>query len=162
RSGITVPTFVTDHTGKEMLGRSVPDYLRDPPERFAASRKDAVLRPTVRAAGGPLVLVGPDGKTYHVIVGPLRSGPHLFGELEMLASALDTMSDRVRNILELEQQRLRDVPHELRSPLARLQLALSLARSQENSGVERHLSRIACEADRLEELIARTLKLARL
>src|SRR3954451_18914403 len=57
RTGITVPTFVTDNTGKEMLGRSIPDYLRDPPERFAASRKDAVLRPTVRAAGGPLVLV---------------------------------------------------------------------------------------------------------
>ena len=224
RTGITVPTFVTDNTGKEMLGRSVPDYLRDSAERFAASRKDAVRSPTVRASGGPLVLVGPDGKTYHVIVGPLRSGPHLFGELEMpavstatlfialvvsavvcfflarylvapvdelrratrqiasgdldvrvssklkgrhdelglLASDLDTMSERVRNLLELKQQLLRDVSHELRSPLARLQLALSLARRQENSGVERHLSRIACEADRLEELIARTLKLARL
>jgi two-component system sensor histidine kinase CpxA len=56
---------------------------------------------------------------------------------------------------------LRDVSHELRSPLARLQLALSLARRQDNS-VERHLARIACEADRLEHLIARTLKLARL
>jgi signal transduction histidine kinase len=224
RAGVSVPTFITDNTGKEMLGRSVPDYLRDPPERFAASRENAVLRPTYRATGGPLVLVGPDGKTYHVIVGPLRSGPHLFGELEMpavstatllialvvsavvcfflarylvapvdelrramrqiasgdldvrvssklkgrhdelglLASDLDTMSERVRNLLELKQQLLRDVSHELRSPLARLQLALSLARRQDDSGLERHLSRIACEADRLEELIARTLKLARL
>ncbi len=42
-----------------------------------------------------------------------------------------------------------------------MQLALSLARRTE-SGVERHLARIACEADRLEQLIARTLKLARL
>src|SRR5882724_4116743 len=33
---------------------------------------------------------------------------------------------------------------------------------EEDSGVERHLARIGCEADRLEELIARTLKLARL
>ena len=33
---------------------------------------------------------------------------------------------------------------------------------EEGSGVERHLARIGCEADRLEELIARTLKLARL
>src|SRR5262249_46239423 len=43
-----------------------------------------------------------------------------------------------------------------------LQLALSLARRPENSGVERHLARIECEADRLEELIGRTLRLARL
>lgn len=216
--------YITDSTGKDMLGRSVPDYLREPPERFAAARQKPLLRPTIRSIGGPLVLVGPNGNTYHVLVGPLRSGPHLFGELEMpavssatllialvvsavicfflarylvapvdqlrratrqiasgdlgvrvspklkgrhdelglLASDLDTMSERVRNLLELKQQLLRDVSHELRSPLARLQLALSLARRQENSGVERHLSRIACEADRLEELIARTLKLARL
>jgi len=80
----------------------------------------------------------------------------------LLASDLDTMSERVRNLLELKQQLLRDVSHELRSPLARLQLALSLARRQENTGVERQLARIACEADRLEELIARTLTLARL
>jgi two-component system sensor histidine kinase CpxA len=216
-------TFVVDSSGKEMFGRSVPDYLRDSPERLAAAKSN-VLHPTARGTGGPLVLVGPDGRPFHVIIGPLRSGPHLFGELEMpavstatllialvvsavvcfflarylvapvdqlrratrqiasgdldvrvspklkgrhdelglLASDLDTMSERVRNLLELKQQLLRDVSHELRSPLARLQLALSLARRQESNGVERHLARIACEADRLEELIARTLKLARL
>jgi signal transduction histidine kinase len=224
RADISALTFIVDSSGKEMLGRSVPDYLRDPPERIAATKRDTLLHPTIKGIGGPLVLVGPDGRAYHVIVGPLRSGPHLFGELEMpavstatllialvvsavvcfflarylvspvdqlrratrqiasgdldvrvssklkgrhdelglLASDLDSMAERVRNLLELKQQLLRDVSHELRSPLARLQLALSLARRQENSGVERHLARIACEADRLEELIARTLKLARL
>jgi two-component system sensor histidine kinase CpxA len=223
RADISAPIFITDSSGKEMLGRSIPDYLREPPERLAASH-DALLHPTLKGIGGPLVLVGPDSRTYHVIVGPLRAGPHLFGELEMpavstatllialvvsavvcfflarylvlpvdqlrratrqiasgdldvrvspklkgrhdelglLASDLDTMSERVRNLLELKQQLLRDVSHELRSPLARLQLALSLARREEGSGVERHLARIGCEADRLEELIARTLKLARL
>jgi signal transduction histidine kinase len=223
RADISAPIFITDTSGKEMLGRSIPDYLREPPERLAA-RHDALLHPTLKGIGGPLVLVGPDANTYHVIVGPLRAGPHLFGELEMpavstatllialvvsavvcfflarylvlpvdqlrratrqiasgdldirvspklkgrhdelglLASDLDTMSERVRNLLELKQQLLRDVSHELRSPLARLQLALSLARREEGSGVERHLARIGCEADRLEELIARTLKLARL
>jgi len=217
--------YILDGSGSEMLGRSVPDALRDTPEQLAASGNSvALLHPTMRGIGGPLVLVGPDGKTFHVMIGPLRSGPHLFGELEMpqvstatlfialvvsavvcfflarylvspvdqlrratrqiasgdldvrvseklkgrhdelglLASDLDTMSGRVRNLLELKQQLLRDVSHELRSPLARLQLALSLARRHESTGVERHLARIACEADRLEELIARTLKLARL
>jgi two-component system sensor histidine kinase CpxA len=224
RADISAPIFITDNSGKEMLGRSIPDYLREPPERLSADSHDTLLHPTLKGVGGPLVLVGPDSRTYHVIVGPLRAGPHLFGELEMpavstatlfialvvsavvcfflarylvspvdqlrratrqiaagdldvrvspklkgrhdelglLASDLDTMSERVRNLLELKQQLLRDVSHELRSPLARLQLALSLARRQEDSGVERHLARIGCEADRLEELIARTLKLARL
>ena len=223
QADIAALTFIVDSSGNEMFGRPVPDYLRDSPERMAAA-KNNVLHPTARGTGGPLVLVGPDGKPFHVIIGPLRSGPHLFGELEMpavstatllialvvsavicfflarylvapvdqlrratrqiasgdldvrvspklkgrhdelglLASDLDTMSERVRNLLELKQQLLRDVSHELRSPLARLQLALSLARRQESNGVERHLARIGCEADRLEELIARTLKLARL
>lgn len=221
---ISALTFIVDTSGREMLGRSVPDYLRDSPEQLAAAKSNGLLHPTARGIGGPLVLVGPDGKTFHVLIGPLRSGPHLFGELEipavstatllialvvsavvcfflarylvspvdqlrratrqiasgdldvrvspklkgrhdelgLLASDLDTMSERVRNLLELKQQLLRDVSHELRSPLARLQLALSLARRQDGNGVERHLARIACEADRLEELIARTLKLARL
>ena len=219
RPEISSRTYVLDYTGKEMLGRSVPDTLRDPP-----SDTRRISNTNIRGIGGPLVLVGPDGKTFRVVIGPLRSGPHLFGELEtpqvstatlfialvvsavicfflarylvapvdqlrratrqiasgdldvrvspklkgrqdelgLLASDLDTMSERVRNLLELKQQLLRDVSHELRSPLARLQLALSLARRHENTGVERHLARIACEADRLEELIARTLKLARL
>jgi len=218
RPEISSRTFILDYTGRELLGRAVPDSLRDP-------AKDARLaNTTIRGIGGPLMLVGPDGRTFQVVIGPLRSGPHLFGELEMpqvstatlfialvvsavvcfflarylvspvdqlrratrqiasgdldvrvstklkgrndelglLASDLDTMSERVRNLLELKQQLLRDVSHELRSPLARLQLALSLARRQENTGVERQLARIACEADRLEELIARTLTLARL
>jgi two-component system sensor histidine kinase CpxA len=219
----SAPIYVTDHSGKDLLGRLVPDYLRESPDRILAASHNG-LQPTIRSVGGPLVLVGPDGKAFHATIGPMRAGPHLFGELEvpavssatllialvvsaavcfflarylvspvdqlrratrqiasgdldvrvsqklkgrhdelgLLASDLDMMSERVRNLLESKQQLLRDVSHELRSPLARLQLALSLARRQENSGVERHLSRIACEADRLEELIGRTLKLARL
>jgi two-component system sensor histidine kinase CpxA len=214
-------TFVLDNSGREMLGRSVPDFLRHAPE---VARRTRIMAPTIRSVGGPLVLVGPNGKAFHVLVGPLRAGPHLFGELEipgvslatlvialvvsaavcfylarhlvspvdqlrratrqiaagnldvrvspklkgrrdelgLLASDLDMMSQRVRNLLESKQQLLRDVSHELRSPLARLQLALSLARRDEGGGVERHLARIACEADRLEQLIARTLKLASL
>ncbi len=82
-------------------------------------------------------------------------------DLGLLAKDLDAMAERLRQLLEAKQQLLRDVSHELRSPLARLQLALSLAR-RSGSGPERHLERIAREADRLEELIARTLKLVRL
>jgi two-component system, OmpR family, sensor kinase len=82
-------------------------------------------------------------------------------DLGLLAADLDSMAERLRLLLEAKQQLLRDVSHELRSPLARLQLAVSLA-SRDESGVQRHLTRIAREAERLEQLIARTLKLVRL
>jgi two-component system, OmpR family, sensor kinase len=207
-------TFVVLPSGSEMLGRPLPSFLRGP-----SNRGGGLISPV----GGALVLVGAKGDTYHVLVGPIRQTPRLFGELEqpgvpgatlllalvvsavvcfllarylvapvdrlrhavrrmaggdldvrvshsmrgrqddlgLLARDLDSMAERVRNLLESKQQLLRDVSHELRSPLARLQLALSLARRQDNPA-ERHLARIACEADRLEHLIARTLKLARL
>jgi len=215
-------TFVVEPSGKEMLGRPLPKFLRasgDGGDANGAGGANAPIAPV----GGALVLVGANGDTYHVVVGPVRQSPRLFGELEqpgvpaatlslalivsavvcfllaryivapidrlrhatrrmaggdlnvrvspsmggrnddlgLLATDLDTMAERVRILLETKQQLLRDVSHELRSPLARLQLALSLARRQDNPA-ERHLARIACEADRLEHLIARTLKLARL
>jgi signal transduction histidine kinase len=110
---------------------------------------DRLRHATRQMAGGDL----------NVRVSPSMRGRH--DDLGLLATDLDTMAERVRTLLETKQQLLRDVSHELRSPLARLQLALSLARRQDNPA-ERHLARIACEADRLEQLIARTLKLARL
>jgi hypothetical protein len=77
RPEISSRTYVLDSTGKEMLGRTVPDTLRDRP---GDARR--ISNTNIRGIGGPLVLVGPDGKTFQVIIGPLRSGPHLFGELE--------------------------------------------------------------------------------
>ena len=81
-------------------------------------------------------------------------------DLARLAADFDAMAERVQGLLESRQQLLRDVSHELRSPLTRLQLALSLASREED--VPRQLARIEREADRLEQLIARILKVARL
>jgi signal transduction histidine kinase len=118
--------------------------------RYLVAPVDRLRHATRRMASGDL----------NVRVSQSLRGRH--DDLGLLANDLDTMAERVRNLLESKQQLLRDVSHELRSPLARLQLALSLARRQEDNPAERHLARIACEADRLEQLIARTLKLARL
>jgi len=82
-------------------------------------------------------------------------------DLGLLAADFDSMAERVRNLLESKQQLLRDVSHELRSPLARLQLALSLAQ-RGDVGATENLARIGREADRLEQLIARVLLLARI
>jgi two-component system sensor histidine kinase CpxA len=82
-------------------------------------------------------------------------------DLGLLAADFDAMAERVRSLLESKHQLLRDVSHELRSPLARLQLALSLAQ-RGDTGTAENLARIGREADRLEQLIARALLLARL
>src|SRR5947208_2441493 len=64
--------------------------------------------------------------------------------------------------LVTQSRLLNDISHELRSPLARLNVALGLARQR--SGVESAdmLDRIELEAARLNELIGRILTLARL
>jgi len=187
-------TFVVDPDGREMLGRPLPRTLSSGSDSAGGAGAIAPI-------GGALVLMAPGGGTYHVVVGPVRDSPRLFGELElpgvplailaialaasavvcyflarylvapvdrlrlairqMAAGDLGVMAQRLRQLLDTKQQLLRDVSHELRSPLTRLQLALSLAR-REHSGADRYLPRIACEADRLEQLIARTLKLVRL
>jgi two-component system sensor histidine kinase CpxA len=82
-------------------------------------------------------------------------------DLGLLAADFDAMAERVRSLLESKHQLLRDVSHELRSPLARLQLALSLAQ-RGDAGAAENLARIGREADRLEQLIARALLLTRL
>lgn len=82
-------------------------------------------------------------------------------EIGVLARDFDTMTDRVRALLAGRERLLRDVSHELRSPLARLQVALGLAR-QPGADITIQLERIEREAGRLEALIAQVLRLSRL
>jgi signal transduction histidine kinase len=67
------------------------------------------------------------------------------------------MAARLQRLLESQRQLLRDVSHELRSPLARLRIASELAREEPS-----HFERIEQEADKLEELIGQMLLVARL
>jgi two-component system sensor histidine kinase CpxA len=82
-------------------------------------------------------------------------------ELATLAVDFDAMAVRLRALLDSHQQLLRDVSHELRSPLARLQIALGIAR-RPNADVEQGFDRIEQEAQRLDELIGEILSLCRL
>jgi two-component system sensor histidine kinase CpxA len=71
------------------------------------------------------------------------------------------MAARLATLIEVREQLLRDVSHELRSPLARMRLATGLAR-QSGADVERQLERLETEIERLDELIGRVLDVARL
>lgn len=82
-------------------------------------------------------------------------------ELTELAGEFDRMASRIEDLVTSQQQLLADISHELRSPLARLSLALDLARRRLGDGVPEH-ARIGQEIRRLDELIERLLTLARL
>jgi two-component system sensor histidine kinase CpxA len=82
-------------------------------------------------------------------------------ELALLALDFDRMAERLRALLASHRELLRDVSHELRSPLARLQLALGLAR-RPNANLSQEFDRIEQEAARLDALIGEILSLSRL
>lgn len=79
-----------------------------------------------------------------------------------LARDFDLMADRLQALVDSHQRLLRDVSHELRSPLARLQVALGLAEQRAGAGAAEALAEIECEAARLNELIERLLMVSRL
>lgn len=82
-------------------------------------------------------------------------------ELGELARSFDAMATQLEGLMDSHKQLLRDVSHELRSPLARLTVALELARDTAGEGAQEDLQRIALEAERLNELIGEVLSLAR-
>jgi len=83
-------------------------------------------------------------------------------EIGELARDFDAMAERIEALVGSQQRLLRDVSHELRSPLARLVVALELARSRAGEGAAKALDRIEREAGRLDELIGQLLLLERL
>jgi len=80
-------------------------------------------------------------------------------EMSDLASDFDYMAEQLQKLLTSHKQLLRDASHELRSPLARLQIALGLARQ---SCTKKQLDRIELETERLNEIIGQLLSLTRL
>jgi two-component system OmpR family sensor kinase len=82
-------------------------------------------------------------------------------EVAVLARDFDTMADQLRANRAGMTQLLRDVSHELRSPLARMRVAVGLARHP-GGDVVRQMDRLELEIERLDSLISQVLKLARL
>lgn len=80
-------------------------------------------------------------------------------EIGGLARDFNRMAERLSSMIHGQRQLLRDVSHELRSPLARIQVALSLAERDDDP---RHLERIRIESERLDALVGEILAYARL
>jgi len=80
-------------------------------------------------------------------------------ELGQLARTFDRMAERIVTLLAAERRLLLDISHELRSPLARLGVAVELARSGDDP--EANLNRIQKESDRLNALVGQLLQVTR-
>ncbi len=95
----------------------------------------------------------------------VRVGPRIGrrrDEIGDLGRDFDFMAERLEALVSAERRLLRDISHELRSPLARLSVALGLARQHAPSEAAQPLDRIELESERLNELIGQLLTLTRL
>lgn len=81
-------------------------------------------------------------------------------ELGRLGTSFDSMARRLGEALRARERLLRDVSHEIRSPLTRIRLAIELAR--DGVGTELQLARVDSEVERLDALVGNILDVARL
>lgn len=104
--------------------------------------------------------------SYRLAAGDLqaRAGPSVGvrrDEIGDLVRDFDRMASRIEALVHAQNQLLSDISHELRSPLARLNVALELARRKAGPDAQVDLDRLESEAVRMNELIGRVLALAR-
>lgn len=83
-------------------------------------------------------------------------------ELASLAADFDEMAEKIQSLVDSQRRLLGDISHELRSPLARLNVALELARQRSGADAASALERIQREAEILNEMIGQLLALTRL
>jgi two-component system sensor histidine kinase CpxA len=83
-------------------------------------------------------------------------------EVGQLGRDFNVMAERLESMVKAQQRLLGDISHELRSPLARLGVALGLARQRSGSEAQGALDRIERESDNLNEMISHLLTLTRL
>ncbi|MGE5492496.1 MAG: sensor histidine kinase [Actinomycetota bacterium] len=82
-------------------------------------------------------------------------------ELAELGQDFDRMATQLQALMDGQRRLLHDVSHELRSPLARLQAAIDLARQQPGK-LESTMDRIEKESVRMDRLVGELLTLSRL
>ena len=83
-------------------------------------------------------------------------------EVAKLARDFDEMAERIETLVSSEKRLTQDISHELRSPLARMNVALELARVKANAETKPLLERLETESYRLNEMISRLLMLSKL
>jgi signal transduction histidine kinase len=88
-----------------------------------------------------------------------RTGLKRRDEFGDVARSFDDMAERIQTLLTAERRLLQDISHELRSPLARLSVAVELARTSADRGAS--LDRIKKEAQRISMLVGELIEMTR-
>lgn len=83
-------------------------------------------------------------------------------EIALLGRDFDRMAEQIERLVTAQRNLLGDVSHELRSPLARLIVALSLLKQGPTEEAAEYQNRISIEAERLDKLIGQLLTLTRI
>jgi two-component system sensor histidine kinase CpxA len=83
-------------------------------------------------------------------------------EVSQLVRDFDAMAEQIEKLIHAQSRLLKDISHELRSPLARMTVALELARQRAGEDAKTVLDRISLEASRMNELIGSLTTIARL
>jgi signal transduction histidine kinase len=140
--GIPVPGLVILLLSSGLVCYLMAWYITKPVTRLRAATRQLAAGDLTARAGTP------NSKRGDEIAGLVRD--------------FDTMAERLENLVKAQSRLLNDISHELRSPLARLNVALGLARQRSGTESTAMLERIELEAGRLNELIGRLLTLARM
>ena len=91
-----------------------------------------------------------------------RFAGHYRDEIAELSHDFDLMAEKLEKIVKSKERLLQDISHELRSPLARLQVAIELGRKKSNNIAKNEFNRMEEECIRLNNLIGEILDYARL
>jgi two-component system sensor histidine kinase CpxA len=83
-------------------------------------------------------------------------------EFSQLMRDFDLMAEQIQKLVNAQSRLMKDISHELRSPLARLSVALELARQRTSAEGQSILDRISLESNRMNELIGSLTTIARL
>src|SRR5438128_5368240 len=83
-------------------------------------------------------------------------------EIGTLGRDFDRMAEQIEALVTAQRELLGDVSHELRSPLARMIVALGLLKHASPEEVAENVNRIGVEAERLDKMIGQLLTLTRI
>ena len=82
-------------------------------------------------------------------------------EIADLGASFNWMAERVENVINVQKRLLVDISHEIRSPLQRMDVALTLARDKTRSDSDQYLDRVELEIERINEMVDELLTLTR-
>jgi len=83
-------------------------------------------------------------------------------EIGTLGRDFDRMAEQIEALVTAQRELLGDVSHELRSPLARMIVALGLLKQAAPDEAPEYINRINTEAERLDKMIGQLLTLTRI